>query len=59
MENDYQKETEKIQVVIKNIEKELIEIRSEELSEHYSPLIAFYEWARSYLDWRNKYWVNI
>lgn len=59
MENDYQKETEKIQIVIKNIEKELEELRSEELSEHYAPLITFYEWARSYLDLRKKYWVDI
>lgn len=58
MENDYQKETEKIQIVIKNIEKELEEMRGDELSEHYSPLITFYEWARYYLDLRNEYWVS-
>lgn len=58
MENDYQKETEKIQIVIKNIEKELEEVRSEELSEHYSPLITFYDWARSYLNLRIEFWVS-
>lgn len=58
MENDYQKEMEKIQVVISNIENELEEMRGEELSEHYSPLIAFYEWARLYLDLRNEFWVS-
>lgn len=59
MENDYQKETEKIEIIIKDIEKKLEEMRSEELSDHYSPLVAFYTWARSYLDLRKKYWVSI
>lgn len=57
MENDYQKESEKIKVEIKSIEKELEELRSEELGQHYAPLITFYEWARTYLDLRRESWV--
>lgn len=59
MENDHQKKTEEIQVTIKKIEKELEELRSEELSGHLEPLVAFYDWARGYLNLRNEYWVRI